>query len=68
MPKEVEMCEFYTVETDGNSGVSTCTKGRRVELKCLSKRTDCPDYNPSIGLTLEEVKAKFGDFGGVENG
>lgn len=62
MPTKVDMCEFYDVIpiNDFHNYKLTCEKGHKASIKCHSERTDCPDYKPSIALSLEEVKHKYG--------
>jgi len=60
VPIEVEMCEFYKVEMRGRGFKITCVKNRQPSIKCHNKRDECSDYNPSTGLTLEEIKEKYG--------
>jgi len=62
-PVELDSCEWLKVDLDG----VTCAKGRHLNDKCRrGPRMDCDYYRPAIGLTLEEVKAKYADEGNIE--
>ena len=47
----IELCEHY-MTTGHPRFLPRCEVGRRANLKCHSKRLECPDYQPS-----EEVRS-----------
>lgn len=66
-PQEIDFCAEYDVRQTITSFKAICNKRHRAGIKCHSKREDCPDWKPSIALSLEEVRAKYG-LGGNDNG
>ena len=61
MPVKIESCKHndFSPCLPDNPQPPVCEVGHGWSSGCLHKN-DCPDYQESEGLTLEEVKLKYG--------
>ena len=69
MPKKLESCEHidFSPLIPDNPQPPLCEVGHGWSSDCM-KSNSCPDYKPSIGYSLEEVKKRIGEAGGrMEN-
>ena len=60
MPRQINVCQHvdFSPCISGNQGPPVCDLGHIWCSDCL-KENYCRDYESSIGLTFEEVKAKY---------